>query len=40
MDRLPKTKDQEKIWNTAIKMHTIIMCRKTITQKTTDFLLK
>ena len=39
MVRLPKTKDQEKIWNNAIKIHTIIMYRKTM-QKTTDFSLK
>lgn len=37
MVRLPKTKDEERIWTTARKKYVIIMYRKTMMQKTTDF---
>lgn len=37
MVRLPKTKDEERIWTTARKIYIIIMYRKTMMQNTTDF---
>ena len=37
MVRLLKTKDEERIWKTARKIYIIIMYRKTMMQKTTDF---